>query len=957
MQILILALLIAGLGAARAAADGEEPIVTVVADFENDALAVRLGDVTNVAARDCAVRWESIPARAQNSLGVAIGATAPNSSVVCELLFRLTTTFESAERVAAYAWVNEGSARVAFRVRDSENRVFETTSAVIDAPNRWVRLVADLKAESLRPAGAAQQATGGEPATAPALVWPIEVVGVRVAPDGVGRKQVFLDDIEVEHRVPPTRGIRGEFELDRPTHLYEPETDVRAGLVLENLSRSRRLDLDVQVSWLRADGSEVHASRSNLTLPPSGADYRARQRVDFSYRVPEPGLYRLVARARAAAWRGPAVFETTVAALVSNRGLPRGRARFFAVRSQLLREPRADQILEIDVARELGVQLLALDLPWQLIEPQRGAPDFAQVERVVEAANKRDMAVLLALSEPPAWAVAEGATLVAQGHLLEAAAKRLGARVALYQPMMPLGGAAPDAAALEALQSRIVAAHGGARVVAPPGAAAIAARADAGPYAALATEASGASATAQVRDRLVVGDAANSGVFWSHRLPAQLEAGEVRDAVDMLRQYVSAAEFRVAGLILEDLRDATSDPRYPERHRGLLRRDFSPKAQALGFATAVGMLSGLLYHGPLADAPPEFNTALFMGGERQVGVLFPKNDRALPAFISPFTSVDATVLATDFARRPAPLFEGAGGWLTPAEERPLFLELRFERAEGEPRLGLDRPWLRLPRLLPVGRAATAVPLEIDAPVALRNSFLQVLIPKGAPLTANVSTRKLQGEAGQTIAPELTLTPSGAGLREPVTLTLRVSIEGQALDVPLRLTPLIGVPAAESGPPREQVGELRVLRGDRGPARTALRAAFSADRLTLALPLPADLAPGAVWRIELAPLGAERLEATVSDLAGAPRIAWRVPPTDSATSQVQTVDAPGGRACVLSLSARSLGAARLAAGMQFRLAAELSEPRGPGLAPQVSAWGRVEAGGQAADYQWVELGAK
>ena len=107
---------------------------------------------------------------------------------------------------------------------------------------------------------------------------------------------------------------------------------------LENISRQRALPLSVQLAWRRADGTELNTTRASLNLPASGAEYRSRQPVDFSQRIYEPGLYRLEARVYGPGWIMPAL-QTTIAVTYTNRALPRGRATFFGIQTNLLREP------------------------------------------------------------------------------------------------------------------------------------------------------------------------------------------------------------------------------------------------------------------------------------------------------------------------------------------------------------------------------------------------------------------------------------------------------------------------------------------------------------------------------------------------------------------------------------------------------------------------------------------
>ncbi|RMF86067.1 MAG: hypothetical protein D6744_00375, partial [Planctomycetota bacterium] len=373
---------------------GDEPVVTVLADFETESVTARISEVRNTLASDCRLATATIPARSgQNSLHVSIGATRADTTVACSLRFRAATLFEQADRVATYCHLNDGEVELAFRVRDAEGRLFETRATRLRAQRRFVRVSAELDAARLR------RIDGSDDGDAKPE-WPLQIDGYRITTRRIGRQDVFLDDLQVEHRVPRTRVVRGEFRFDNPTRLYQPASNVSAAVIVENLSRRLRLDLNVRLVWERDDGSVLRREDRRVRLPPSGDDYRAMQTVDFRERVGAPGVYRLVASVRDADWSSDAVFETSFAVTPSNRALPRGRETFFGLRSNLLREPPADQRLELSVARELGVQLLVLDAPWSRLEPDRGSYQFAALDPVIDALVATDIAACLAIVDP-----------------------------------------------------------------------------------------------------------------------------------------------------------------------------------------------------------------------------------------------------------------------------------------------------------------------------------------------------------------------------------------------------------------------------------------------------------------------------------------------------------------------------------------------------------------------------
>jgi hypothetical protein len=253
----------------RAAAD--VPVITIIADFEDDSLAATLGDLQNVLPTDCTVRRCPIPARGQYSLALDFGATAPNVSVACNLRLREPRRFARADRIGAFYWVKEGEFQLAFRVRDAGGQIFETEPQSLTTRDRWVYVAADLNPDKLH----RLKGSGS-------LTWPIEVSGFRAASRQLGRQSVFIDDVQVEHRVDTREIVQGEFRFDEPTRIYEPGSKVAAAVVLENLSRKTALPLSVELAWTRPDGSVLQTQQASRTLPASGADFRSRQAIDFS---------------------------------------------------------------------------------------------------------------------------------------------------------------------------------------------------------------------------------------------------------------------------------------------------------------------------------------------------------------------------------------------------------------------------------------------------------------------------------------------------------------------------------------------------------------------------------------------------------------------------------------------------------------------------------------------------
>jgi hypothetical protein len=350
-----------------------EPVITTLTDFEDLSVAAEITSVKNVRFGDCAVGARSIPARGRGALGVQIGATNANTEVNCDLTFRIPTRFDEIDHVATFCWITRGTVALAFRIRDARDQIFETPAQEIELRDRWVRVRADARAANLR-------RVAGDSAPVP----PLQLLGYRITTRVVGEQTVCLDDLQVEHRVAPRDIIRGEFDFSEPTRIHAPGTNVQAGIVLENRSRDRNFQLTVNLAWLRPDGSTLDTQRARVSLPASGEDYRSYQRIDFSKTIDAPGLYRLVAHARAPNWLAPNTFESTIAVAASNQRLSRGRAIFFGVRANLLREPDVDQALEVQVARAVGTNLIVVDGAWSALEPKSDEFRFEALERIVD---------------------------------------------------------------------------------------------------------------------------------------------------------------------------------------------------------------------------------------------------------------------------------------------------------------------------------------------------------------------------------------------------------------------------------------------------------------------------------------------------------------------------------------------------------------------------------------------
>ena len=959
---------VVGLLAVSAFGSPPQNVVTTLADYEDSSIAIRISGVRRVLAADCALSYSAIPARGQRSLTVEVGATQTGASAAVDLRFRIAKPFAQADRLATYAWINEGYAEIGFRIRDAADRIFETTPKPIGNKSRWVRLDTALTKDVLTLV-APKPAQG---AKTPAMEWPIEVLGYRVVTRDIGRQTVYIDDLEVEHRASGAEVLQGEFVFSNPTRVYEPGALVRAGVFLENLSRKIALPLSVDVAWLLADGTELTSARKSITLPPSGESFRSRQPVDFSQRVLEPGLYRLVARVSGPGWSTPAVVESTIAVMTSNRALPRGRETFFGIRSNLLRESPVDQDIEIAIAREIGVQLLALDVPWRAIEPSPGRHEFRLLDEVVDLLIERDIAVMLILVDRPEWLEADAdKAWQHQVQILDTLAQRFGKRVTAFMPLLP-NPQGEDWERLLQLEKKLKDVESNATLMAPPIAVdatkTLNIPADVRDKLPLVFETTGPS-TPAVADLIAFGQRNDiqwkAPTRWLHESDTAAGAGD--DAETILRHFMQGAAKGVGGVIWFDLRDDSAQPDQLDKQRGLVRRDFSPRDTLIGFANAVGMLHGLVYAGEVVGTPEEFDSATFIGGQTQVGVFFPKPNRILPALIAPRALVPGEVSILNFARVEQPQFGPLDASLSPMMERPFFTALFMERAQGEAQFALARPWIRAPQVVLCDEKAE-LHVEIDAIESLSRSYVQLLIPDDAGITSSASSRLLRAKRGETLPFDATLSHTGTTPLKPTTLTLRARIEGETYEVPIRLEPLHRVAAAKRNEPlsdeRFNVGllEARVSAG-RKPAKLAVYIGYERRELRIEVDLPAALVPGAYLDFGLAEENANlHQQARITHLRTTPALE-PLASTDSAAlrswrcRRLDSGGASGAGRLEITIPTRSLEASSLKPGMRFLAAITLViPPTDAAASPVVQQWGSgVGDPRRTLGYKWLVLG--
>lgn len=912
---------------ASAFAHAQQAVTTVLADFESDSVAVSIGAVTNTSAADCSAARAGLPARGSQSLQVEIGSTQPNASIACDLVFRISTPFTTPNAAAMFAWVNEGEAWLAFRLRDAEGRVFETQPQTIQDGRRWVRIATDLSPGNLR------RLTGAEQPAEP--VQPVELAGVRVGTPRVGRQTVFLDDLEIEHTARPEETLRGEFQFDRQTHLYEPGATVRASLELENLSRESKLDLNLEYAWSRSDGTIAARGTAVVNLPAGGRDFRARQPMSLTQRLDQPGLYRLRVTARATRWREARTFDTSIAVMHSNRHLQRGRAIFFGVRSNLLREPLNDQLLEVQVAREIGAQLLVLEASWDRLEPRPGTFRFAPLDRVLQEASSRDLGVLIALVEPPAWLTAGGAMSIdtRQPLLIDALSRHAAARIVGVQAVSRSAAEPLSAEALANLRER-AAALPNAPLILPP-----AESADANGAGPRLRQSQG-NAAAAIAAGITAPPEEDAPIWWMHAGAAIPGSGETADAWSVLRAYLLAAQNGVATLAWSDLRDDTNDPRFAAQMNGLLGRDFSPKTSLLGYATAAGMLSGMRYVRAPLGLPPELEGWHFVGANRQVIALWPRATLPLPALVAPDSTTPGTITAVDFARRPLPLLRARAGLLAPVVAQPSFVAIEYNRIVTDPLLELRRPWLRCPAIALSGNDATFA-LEIDAPVALRSSFVQIVLPTDAPVTSSLNSRRISGAAGETVRLDAQFAPVAGRTFESVGATLRLSLEGQVYELPFEIRPLVAVPPLSPafGAADSRTGGLRTPAAEAKDPGANVHVAYEAQRLHVAVALPPG--DGQTLRIGAAAVGAESPTEVAIALSGdtAPP-GWSVRRDRLGDADVLRIE----------IAASVLGVAKFEPGMRLLLAIQHEG----GGAVRARWGGGLGGNGTPQEHNWLQL---
>ncbi|TWT45471.1 hypothetical protein RAS1_18960 [Phycisphaerae bacterium RAS1] len=938
---LVFVLLLAG--GVRAA----EPAVTVLADFEDDSVAASIGATHDIAVADCAARFDAIPARGQRCLAIELGATRPGVWAAADLVFRDPMRFEQADRVAAWCWVTEDGASTAFRLRDAGGQIFETAVQPIIGRDRWIRIACDLDPGKLT------RVSGSQP-----LKWPLQAVGLRAAVSKQGKQVVWIDDLQIEHRVSRNELVRGTFLFNERTRIYDVGAVVGAAIELENRSQSQALPLNVEVAWTRPDGALLKAQPASLNLPASGKEYRARQRVDFSQKIDQPGLYRLVAQVRAPGWDAPSVLESTIAVFPSNRNLPRGRSTLLGVRSNLLREAAADRMLEIEVAKAIGANLLAIDVPWPLIEPKPQQFDFKQLDPLIEALVARNIVPLLSItdSSPLPPTKPDFATIVARlGPLLEACVQHFGRRVSFYQLPCALGDdAKAQEQALADLQQRaaklqpeVRLLHSLIRAPLRPEDSTRCVQTCGDPVAAAAALLS-AKPTWKPDD------------WWEHQSDPRRAAGQFGDVEAVFHYYLLALKAGVASAIWNDLRDDDNDPTRPELLRGLVRRDFSPKAALMGYASAATTLTGVRFAGAAPGTPPQFDSAVLIASDRQTAVLTPKALGTLPAVVAPLKGVEGQLSARDVERRPLPPIESAGPLLLPTSPRTMLVTLTLASAQPEIQVAFATPWLNVPATVFCGVPTTA---EITAPFKLKQSYAQVVLPRGSPLTSATGAKAIAAEAGGTVQVPLSFTSESPDDFDPVAVTLRVSLEQKAVEIPItveRLVPLRPIAGSEQlFSADRRVGTLQRPTDRRGGSDADLFVGYQADKLLIGVQVADDrlMDAASAAAIESADqlllgVGTEAGEFFESRLAGSSGEKCLVVPLVNSPSEAQRWSAKIEAGSGKRRFGVSLALPGLKSGTRVRMAAAYLDLDDAAAEPVISRWGQQPGIGLFDRYRWL-----
>lgn len=969
--------------ASSASTSAAEPAVTVLADFEDRAVAARIAEARNVLAGDCQIAVTSIPARGKSSLGIEIGATARDTSVACDFRFREVVRFDQVDRVALYCWIPDHPIEVSFRIRDARDQLFETTPEEVRLANRWVPVTARLNAADLR-----RVAGDGAP------TYPLQVQGFRLTTNELGTQSIYIDDLHVEHRVPPRELVAGDFVFrgaggSESARIFDVGADIDVAVVLENRSREHRLTMSVELAWIRPDGTTLRTQTGQVILPESGIDYRSHQSIDFSQVIDEPGLYRLVAQVRSLGWSAPIVFESSLAVTPTAGRQSRGTSIFFGMQSNLLREPTLDQALELRVARDIGVNLLAIETPWARIEPKPSDDEFGDLQRVVSTLTDRgDIAPLIVLTDPPDWLHDESDHRVTRlGRLIRALAARFDQRVAHIQlsaAVLP-GDVAAQLEATEAVRATLGDAQSALSLYPPAirvdtaAPRAVATWIESHPGSPIMFETRGttnAALESAAAFREAGGFDWETAHLWRHVSEPIIGTGAAYHAEAVLAHYLQAASAGVGGVIWSDLRDDDNDASQPDRMRGLVRRDFSPKTSLLGYAAVAGRLTGYRHVGPVPHALREGETALFLG-DRQIAVVRPLPNRILPAVLAWDIGVPGTIEVRGFQRGALPVLSSRAAPLVPLPTYPLFLTLTTNAPESDPQIRLMEPWLRVPRTVLCDDTVDFT-ITVEAPFELRRSYLQLRLPDNAPIETSLSAMRITGATGEPISQDVELRrKAGARDFDRVDAVLRVALEGDTLEVPIIVRPLVSLVRRGRdeaiADDAYRLGELRAAEGAGATAECTVHAGYARETIDIVVrvkddqfvPPPVPPISGIVGDQLLFGLALEdatqHAEVQVRAGAAAPMLAplydtpesllrgWRCELTEASDdTRLYTIRVPYD----------ALDVRRLRIGARLLMAVCYVDDDANGFPPVRLRWGHgLDGTRSTAEFRWIEVGGR
>jgi hypothetical protein len=451
---------------------------------------------------------------------------------------------------------------------------------------------------------------------------------------------------------------------------------------------------------------------------------------------------------------------------------------------------------------------------------------------------------------------------------------------------------------------------------------------------------------------------------WLHEAAPQLGAGRYGDAIDVLRAFVNTAQRGYAGILWFDLRDDSADPRHIGEMRGMVARDFSPKRPLIGYAGGVGMLHGLRYDGPVVGAPDEYESALFVSAERQVAVLFPKPDRLLPAVLAPVVTASGRLEAMDFERRSVSILESSAPRLIPTLDHPLFISFTADRALKGAVLSLaSQPWLATPRTVLCDREAR-FRIELTAPIALTRAQtrVQLVIPRDAPIESSLSSKRFGADAGDTVGFDVSLTRTGDTALAAFTMTLRLVLEGDRIEILIHVEPLVSL--RHSAQPNRITGDsfLIMRLSQTGLANgepVPVHGEYDDTSLRFAFAEPDRIAAGSALLFGISPAdGSDPLEARIDSPWSAPKfVAVHGTPTSATEGwSVSKVSSDAVPYCVVQIPRAGVGSAVTRVGGRFKIAARIVETTTIFAGREWSS-GPVLDGSRASNgYTWAEIAA-